>query len=356
MASPSRPRCAAVERRLASVRPDGTAHRAVRQAVPATSRELFTVGDHGTSVVDGLELASICYDGCFPEHARCRTAACRLTSSRQPGGARTPRLYYAARRSERQYACLAGLTGRCGARVHRPLAVYDPEGLPLARLATAGRRSASRRPETVDAAPRRAAGPAPGLSSERSAANSSRDPGHRARPRSPAPAAAGHAAAPPARRPGRRRGVVGAGTALDAVTRGLPPGCWSSATSPRHQQPQQQADPRRAALPRDARLRPGPRGPGGARPAAHPAGPAPGPAGAVPLPADPPRLGAPLRRRGAGALRRAWRCSASTTWACRGTGTCSAPVGPDRPRLRHRRRSPARSGTTTARSTTPGWC
>ena len=72
----------------------------------------------------------------------------------------------------------------------------------------------------------------------------------------------------------------------------------------RHQQPQQQADPRRAPLPRDARLRPGARGTSGARPAAQPAGAAPGPAGAVPLPADPPRLGATVRRLRTAALRR----------------------------------------------------
>ena len=121
-----------------------------------------------------------------------------------------------------------------------------------------------------------------------------------------------------------------------------------------HQQPEQQADPRRPALPRDARLRAGPRGPGGARAAADPARPAPGPAGAVPLPAAP-RLGAAVRRRRAGALRR----DGDARQVRHGRAPAPAPVPPagrpDRPRPAHRRRCPARSATTTARSTTPGW-
>ena len=49
-----------------------------------------------------------------------------------------------------------------------------------------------------------------------------------------------------------------------------------------------------------------------------------------------------------------WRCSASTTWACRGTGTCSASRSPgSRPTCKPTDRR-ARSATTTARSTTPG--
>ena len=123
----------------------------------------------------------------------------------------------------------------------------------------------------------------------------------------------------------------------------------------RHQQPQQQADPRRAPLPRDARLRAGPRGAAGARAAAHPAGAAPGPAGAVPLPADPPRLGAALRRRRAAAVRR----DGDARQGRDGAAAAPAPVPqgrwPGSRRTSRRSRSPARSATTTARSTTPGW-
>ena len=66
-------------------------------------------------------------------------------------------------------------------------------------------------------------------------------------------------------------GVVGAGAALDAATRGPVASAWSRrATSPRGTlEPLQQADPRRPALPRDARLRPGARGAARARAAAH---------------------------------------------------------------------------------------
>ena len=111
----------------------------------------------------------------------------------------------------------------------------------------------------------------------------------------------------------------------------------------RHQQPQQQADPRRAALPRDARLRPGARGTSRARSPPQPAGATPGPAGAVPLPADPSRLGATLRRIRAAALRH------DGAVRPRRGGAAAAPAPdpqdgrPDRPGLRarvDRRRDP----------------
>ena len=56
-------------------------------------------------------------------------------------------------------------------------------------------------------------------------------------------------------------GVVGAGAALDAATRGLSVGLVEARDfASRHVQPVQQADPRRPALPGDARLRAGRRG------------------------------------------------------------------------------------------------
>ena len=67
-------------------------------------------------------------------------------------------------------------------------------------------------------------------------------------------------------------GVVGAGAALDAVTRGLTVGAARAARPrQRHVVAVEQARARRPALPGDVRLRAGPRGAGGARPAAHPA-------------------------------------------------------------------------------------
>ena len=64
-------------------------------------------------------------------------------------------------------------------------------------------------------------------------------------------------------------GVVGAGAALDAATRGLDGRAGRGARLRlRHLEPVQQADPRRPALPGDARLRAGRRGAQGARAAA----------------------------------------------------------------------------------------
>ena len=122
----------------------------------------------------------------------------------------------------------------------------------------------------------------------------------------------------------------------------------------RHLQPLEQAHPRRAALPGDARLPAGRRGAAGAR-AAHPeARPAPDQAGAVPLPAGAPRLGAALRRLGRRALRHARPAV--------GPGPRRAAPPPphpprraaDRPGAEEGRAGRARCSTTTRRSTTPG--
>ena len=116
-------------------------------------------------------------------------------------------------------------------------------------------------------------------------------------------------------------GVVGAGAALDAVTRGLSVALfeardWASGTSRSSKLIHgglRYLEMLDFALVREALQR--------ARPAAQPAGAAPGPAGAVPLPADAPRLGAPLRRRRRRALRHDGPGSAGNAAACRATGT-----------------------------------
>ena len=125
------------------VRPDGAV------GVPYDKQHLdtgelpwFSAGDHGCSItVDGLDLGlSICYDGCFPEHARAAAAdgAVGYLSSAAyfPGGEHRRDLYYAARAVENSfYVVLSGLTGTCGgSRFIGGSAVYDPEGRPLARL------------------------------------------------------------------------------------------------------------------------------------------------------------------------------------------------------------------------------
>ncbi len=133
------------ERRLSQVvvRPDGTATAPYdKQHLDGLERSFFTVGNHGTSIqVDGLELGlSICYDGCFPEHARAAAvdgAVGYLSSAAYfPGGAHRRDLYYAARALENgMYVVFSGLTGRCGAfDFIGGSAVYDPEGRPVARL------------------------------------------------------------------------------------------------------------------------------------------------------------------------------------------------------------------------------
>ena len=132
-------------RTLAQVvlRPDGTATAPYdKQFLDGLEKDLFTPGDHGTSIeVDGVELGlSICYDGCFPEHAQAaaRDGAVGYLSSAAyfPGGAHRRDLYYAARALENGlFVVLAGLTGRCGVfDFIGGSAVYDPEGRPIARL------------------------------------------------------------------------------------------------------------------------------------------------------------------------------------------------------------------------------
>ncbi len=132
-------------RRLSQVvvRPDGTATAPYdKQHLDGIEKQLFTTGDHGASItVDGVELGlSICYDGCFPEHAQAaaRDGAMGYLSSSAyfPGGAHRRDLYYAARAVENgMYVVFSGLTGRCGDyEFIGGSAVYDPEGRPVARL------------------------------------------------------------------------------------------------------------------------------------------------------------------------------------------------------------------------------
>ncbi|WP_028643061.1 carbon-nitrogen hydrolase family protein [Nocardioides sp. URHA0020] len=132
-------------RRLSQVvvRPDGTVTAPYdKQHLDGLEKQVFTTGDHGTSItVDDVQLGlSICYDGCFPEHAQAAAtdgAVGYLSSAAYfPGGAHRRDLYYAARAVENgMYVVLAGLTGSCGAyEFIGGSAVYDPEGRPLARL------------------------------------------------------------------------------------------------------------------------------------------------------------------------------------------------------------------------------
>jgi predicted amidohydrolase len=107
----------------------------------------FTHGDRGASlVVDGWQLGlGICFDGCFPEHARAAAvdgAAAYLVPSAYFVGAEQRRdLYGAARALDNgMYVVMAGLTGQCGeGRFSGGSAVYDPEGRPVQRVDDASR-------------------------------------------------------------------------------------------------------------------------------------------------------------------------------------------------------------------------
>ena len=127
------------------VQPDGAVDVPYdKQHLDGEEKQHFTPGDHGASIrVGGLELGlSICYDGCFPEHARAAAddgAVAYLSSSAYfVGGEHRRDLYYAARAVENgMYVVFAGLTGRCGARdFSGGSAIYDPEGRSLVRLGT----------------------------------------------------------------------------------------------------------------------------------------------------------------------------------------------------------------------------
>jgi 5-aminopentanamidase len=130
------------------VRPDGTATAPYdKQHLDGLEKRYFTPGDHGASITvldqdgDGVELGlSICYDGCFPEHAAAAArdgAAGYLSSAAYfPGGEHRRDLYYPARALENgMYVVFSGLTGPCGdVSFIGGSAVYDPEGRRIAGL------------------------------------------------------------------------------------------------------------------------------------------------------------------------------------------------------------------------------
>jgi predicted amidohydrolase len=127
------------------VQPDGAVDVPYdKQHLDGDEKQHFTAGDHGASIrLHGIELGlSICYDGCFPEHARAAAddgAVAYLSSSAYfVGGEHRRDLYYGARAVENgMYVVFAGLTGRCGSRdFSGGSAIYDPEGRPLVRLGT----------------------------------------------------------------------------------------------------------------------------------------------------------------------------------------------------------------------------
>lgn len=102
----------------------------------------FTAGANGASLeVDGWQLGlGVCYDGCFPEHARAAADAGALAyvcpAAYVVGSEHRRDLYYAARALDTgMYVVMAGLVGRCGALgFSGGTAIYDPQGRPLDRV------------------------------------------------------------------------------------------------------------------------------------------------------------------------------------------------------------------------------
>ena len=105
-------------------------------------RTIFAPGTDGASVElhDWQIGLGICYDGCFPEHARAASDAGALAyvcpSAYVVGSEHRRDLYYAARALDNAiYVVIAGLVGRCGSLdFSGGTAIYDPQGRPIARV------------------------------------------------------------------------------------------------------------------------------------------------------------------------------------------------------------------------------
>jgi predicted amidohydrolase len=109
-------------------------------------KELFVPGDSGaTLTVDGWRLGlGICYDGCFPEHARAAVDdgdhAYLAPSGYLDGSQHRRDVYYAARALDNtMYVVFANsVDGAPPWRFNGGAAVYDPQGRPLVRAGDAG--------------------------------------------------------------------------------------------------------------------------------------------------------------------------------------------------------------------------
>ncbi|MGW4464254.1 carbon-nitrogen hydrolase family protein [Micromonospora sp. NPDC004704] len=143
-------RYADTRRTCASVVVDrsGTAHAAYdkQHLWGPDERELFVPGGRGaTLTVDGWRLGlGVCYDGCFPEHARAaagdRAHGYLCPSGYVTGSAHRRDLYYAARALDNtMYVAFANSVGGDQPwRFNGGAALYDPEGRVLGRGADDG--------------------------------------------------------------------------------------------------------------------------------------------------------------------------------------------------------------------------
>ncbi|WBB86524.1 carbon-nitrogen hydrolase family protein [Micromonospora sp. WMMC264] len=129
------------------VDPAGTVTAAYdKQQLWSGERELFDAGRRGATLeVDTWRLGlGVCYDGCFPEHARAAAGdgahGYLCPSGYLAGSAHRRDLYYAARALDNtMYVVFANAVGGADPwRFNGGAAVYDPEGRPLARGADTG--------------------------------------------------------------------------------------------------------------------------------------------------------------------------------------------------------------------------
>ncbi|MEU9511366.1 carbon-nitrogen hydrolase family protein [Micromonospora sp. NPDC048169] len=117
-----------------------------KQQLWSGERELFDAGVRGATIeVDTWRLGlGVCYDGCFPEHARAAAGdgahGYLCPSGYLAGSAHRRDLYYAARALDNtMYVVFANsVDGADPWRFNGGAAVYDPEGRPLARGADTG--------------------------------------------------------------------------------------------------------------------------------------------------------------------------------------------------------------------------
>jgi predicted amidohydrolase len=107
-----------------------------KQHLWSDERSVFSPGRAGSSLeVGGWQLGlGICYDGCFPEHARAAVEAGAVAyvcpSAYVVGSEHRRDLYYAARALDNGiYVVMAGLVGGCGELTFSGgTAIYDPQG------------------------------------------------------------------------------------------------------------------------------------------------------------------------------------------------------------------------------------
>lgn len=110
-----------------------------KQHVCGDEAEHFEAGGaRSILTVDGWPLGlAVCYDGCFPEHARAAADEDALAYiaavAYVAGSAHRRELYYRARAVENgMYVVVSGLAGRCGDGVYDGgTAIYEPEGRPV---------------------------------------------------------------------------------------------------------------------------------------------------------------------------------------------------------------------------------